>query len=138
MSKDMFRGKRTANGKWIEGYAFKQHRSSKGEECYIRTYETDYYVDPKTVGQFTGFCDKNKCKAFEGDILSHCDGLDYGVIKYGEYTNPFSHGQHIGFYVDWVAGENKGELRKDLGYWLKAGTAEIVGNVYDNPELINN
>ena len=38
--------------------------------------------------------------------------------------------------MEWLCGEDKNVLRKDLGYWLSAGTAEIVGNIHDNVELI--
>lgn len=138
MSKAIFRGKDKRSDNWIEGtldnidepYRILFRNPKRNNNVEIHTVVTE------TVGQFTGFCDKNKRKAFQGDILSHCGGLDYGVIKYGEYSNPFTQGQHIGFFIDWVAGEDKDDLRKDLGYWLKAGTAEIVGNIYDNTELL--
>lgn len=45
-------------------------------------------------------------------------------------------GQDIGFYVEWVSDRDRNIHRKDLGYWLSAGTAEIVGNIHDNPELL--
>lgn len=93
-------------------------------------------VDCETTGQFTGYCDESQHNAFEGDILSYCSGVNYGVIKYGRYSNPFSIGQDIGFYVEWVSDRGRNIHRKDLGYWLSTGTAEIVGNIYDNPELM--
>lgn len=139
MDERMFRGKRADNEEWIEGSLLQVDwcdKPSTGAIAPNTPVSTFYPIIPETVGQFTGHTDKNKCKAFEGDILSHCSGLDYGVIRYGEYSNPFSPGQHIGFYVEWVSGEDINVLRKDLGYWLKAGTAEIVGNIHDNPELI--
>ena len=134
-----FRGKRADNEEWVKGSLVGIDWCDK-PSTYSITPNTPvsifYPVIPETIGQFTGYCDKNCRLAFLGDILSHCSGLDYGVIRYGEYSNPFSPGQHIGFYVEWVFGEDKDELRKDLGYWLRAGTAEIVGNIHDNPELI--
>jgi hypothetical protein len=39
----------------------------------------------------------------------------------------------IGFYVDWT--EDKC-LRKDLGYWIDMVYAMPVGNIFDNPELL--
>lgn len=41
--------------------------------------------------------------------------------------------EYCGFYVDWKSERN---FRKDLGYWVHMVDAEIVGNIYDNPELI--
>lgn len=139
MDKRLFRGKRADNEGWIEGSLSQVDWCDK-PSTYLIAPNTPvsvfYPVIPETVGQFTGYCDKNQHNAFEGDILSHCSGLDYGVIRYGEYSSPFSIGQDIGFYVEWVSGEDINVLRKDLGYWLSAGTAEIVGNIHDNPELI--
>lgn len=140
--KYLFRGKRKDNGEWIYGYYCVFNGMI---HCIYTGYaETDcgdiypdyYEVDPDTVGQFTGYCDESQHNAFEGDILSYCSGLNYGVIKYGRYSSPFSIGQDIGFYVEWVSDRDRNIHRKDLGYWLSAGTAEIVGNIYDNPELL--
>lgn len=108
-----------------------------GNQSYVNNaYATMFEVDPETVGQFTGYCDESQHNAFEGDILSYRSGLNYGVIKYGRYSSPFSIGQDIGFYVEWVSDRGRNIHRKDLGYWLSAGTAEIVGNIHDNPELL--
>ena len=93
------------------------------------------YTD--TVGQFTGLTDKNGKRAFEHDVIKHHFGNEIGVIRYGEYRNPFGddiHGGHVGFYVDWVSGKAPELLRKDLAYWMKL--VEILGNIHDNPELL--
>lgn len=150
MDERLFRGKainrdkgyhktRYKNGDWVYGLITRLYdgrfENLPAEMTNINGV-SGIEVDYKTFGQYTGYSDKNNREAFEGDILSHCSGLDYGVIRYGEYSSPFSIGQDIGFYVEWVSGEDKNVLRKDLGYWLSAETAEIVGNIYDNPELI--
>ena len=71
--------------------------------------------------------------AFEFDLIKHHFGNEVGVIRYGPYRNPFNDdkfAEHIGFYVDWIAGEDKKVLRKDLGYWL--AVTEIAGNIFEN------
>lgn len=35
--------------------------------------------------------------------------------------------------MDWSESRN---YRKDLGYWINMVNAEVVGNIFDNPELI--
>ena len=138
----LFRGK-NKHGKWYYGYYTEGYyldgtpvswievvdRKKKDTECPT--------VSPNTVGQFTGLTDKNGKRAFEHDVIKHHFGDEIGVIRYGEYRNPFgddSHGGHVGFYVDWVSGTEPGLLRKDLAYWMKI--VEIIGNIHDNPELL--
>lgn len=93
------------------------------------------YTD--TLGQFTGLTDKVGHKAFEHDVIKHHFGDEIGVIRYGKYNNPFGDdgfGGHAGFYVDWISGTYPQTLRKDLGYWMEM--VEIIGNIHDNPELL--
>lgn len=62
-------------------------------------------------------------------------GEVYAPVKFGEYQSCFDSAStiHVGFYVDW--NENH-DFRKDLGYWIKMVDAEVVGNIFDNPELL--
>ena len=102
MREILFRGKRTDNGEWVKGYLYITHTGAHEIGSYdaeINIERFTFDVIPETVGQFTGHTDKNKCKAFEGDILSHCGGSDYGVIRYGEYSSPFSIGQDKGYRI---------------------------------------
>lgn len=120
---------------WVYGGIF----PGTGDFSVIYTFDPiekrSVYSD--TVGQFTGLTDKNGKKAFEHDVIQHHFGDEIGVIRYGEYRNPFgddNFGRHVGFYVDWVSGKDSELLRKDLGYWMNI--TEIIGNIHDNPELL--
>lgn len=138
MREILFRGKHKSCGKWCEGNLHIDKQSvaiitpdNTPLGCYGQ-------VDPATVGQFTGFTDKNGRKAFEGDCINHHFGPEIGIIRYGQYRNTFNDDQfaaHIGFYVEWK-GPQANSLRKDLGFWLSLDGVSVIGNIHDNPELL--
>jgi len=77
-------------------------------------------VIPETVGQFTGLTDKNGAKIFEGDIL-HFDGIVNCLVS-------FVDGQFVVYNIrPFTALKIK---------MLDYGECEIIGNIHDNPELL--
>ncbi|MEK5178241.1 YopX family protein [Paenibacillus odorifer] len=123
-----FRGKRIDNSEWIEGYYAYRHDE---EKHYIvvetvstqgyNTYFTDYEVDPNTVGQYTGLNDKNGRKICEGDIIRWHERVT------ADYQITFTEGV---FCLDSNGLNNFYHHREDLVKW------EVIGNIYENPELI--
>lgn len=156
MREGLYRGKRINSGEWIEGYYYKVQETV---HCFNEDYEknpvpihhfiiftrtTDWELPmqpyqteiiPETLCQFTGLYDKNGKKIWENDIIKYHFGEIYAPIKYGCYQNCFDSqkAEHIGFYVDWP---DEKCLRKDLGYWINMVDAVPVGNVFDQPELL--
>ena len=133
----LYRAKQMDNGEWIGGYLY-----GILERRYILWGMTNdvpdmVEVDPSTICQCTGLMDKNGMLIWENDIIKYHFGNVYAPIKYGEYKSCFDSTPtgHIGFYVDWT-GTTKENMRKDLGYWINMICAEVVGNMFDNPELL--
>ena len=96
-----------------------------------------YRVNLNTICQCTGLKDKNGKLIFENDIVKDLFSDTAAPIRYGRYQSCFDSTkvEHVGFYVDWSGKYNK-NYRKDLGYWIHMVDAEIIGNAFDNPELL--
>lgn len=140
MREILFKAKSVVNGEWFEGYYLKKYDLLEKEEhfIYIENKPNKWIcteVDPETLCQFTGLCDKNGKKIWENDIIKYHFGEIYAPIKYGYYQNCFDSQktEHLGFYVDWTGDKC---LRKDLGYWIDMVYAMPVGNIFDNKELL--
>ena len=115
MREILFRGKRVDNGKWTEGYFFKSW-----DKVFLLWGMTGdcpnmEEVVPETVGQFTGLCDKNGKKIFEGDIVESPNGTQ-GFIEWQNAECAFL----VNIGDDW-------QTMDDCPY-------EVVGNIYDNKE----
>lgn len=111
-------------------------------------------VKPETVGQFTGLTDKNGKKIFEGDIIRYNTVNDFdchSVVKFGEYEQDGSAGEYnprdcIGWYVevdnftcpDWADDDPIyfNDYLKQQNLLEVSDECEIIGNIWDNPELL--
>ncbi len=149
MREILFRGKRY-NGEWVKGYYFKaKQRVDRTTLCaYISVPHPklkmipsdDYMVDPDTVSEFTGLCDKKGKRIFEGDIVAvPCDrrGNEYiGVVEFGEIPN--GDNRYTGFYIKWDNPDIVGSVRCSLLWWrdTKDRYLKVIGNKWDNPELL--
>lgn len=126
MREILFRGKRTENGEWVEGYLvgagdcmlIPRDSIHCGGEGFKEGYA--YVVDPQTVGQCTGLCDRNDEWIFEGDVVRGVDRLNKGLEVCGHV------GYENGSFV--IVDDIMTHYR-----WLDYDV-EIIGNIYDNPE----
>lgn len=131
MREILFRGKRTDNGEWVYGYVNETTVcGASGSKIATvinkkprKPYDDDWWeIDPSTVGQYTGMDDRNDTKIFEGDIV---EGNWLGEISRYQICYDKGLASFIG-----LRGIGYTTFTYDLDEF------EIIGNVYDNPELL--
>lgn len=122
-----FRGKRVDNGEWIEGDLI---HNIIGHKCFIRSCELSpiIAVEDRTVCQNVTVCGEEHEIVYEGDIVS--------FPSFNEQYN-------LGFIAwkndRWVLKNKSGKelmplMKIDYEDWEQA---KVVGNIYDNSELLN-
>jgi uncharacterized phage protein (TIGR01671 family) len=125
-----FRGKRITNNEFFIGDLRNGIKMSKNR-AWIHNENGLCEIELKTIGQFTGLTDKNGKEIFEGDILGGINSGDFiqwcDKCKSFEVfsTNDYCYScEHDFFWCDIVDGCESKEV-------------EVIGNIYDNPELLN-
>lgn len=130
MRESFFRGQTKSDKKWIYGNLLQTGNGTYVIQNYF-PFEGigKYEVDPETVCQYTGLTDKNGRKIFEGDIVRYTDEV-IGKEKVDEIKYNETHAAFCRLH--------KSEM--GLQYLLIdeaiANKIEVIGNTFDNPELI--
>lgn len=124
----LFRAKKETDGKWVEGLP--NYCSDNGSITKFETYGPHssgvYTVDPDTICQYTGLTDKNGHKIFENDIVR---GRMHGTYGYRMYTGV------VEYYRDGFKA-NVNPKSDFCDYKNIPDRCEVLGNVFDNPDLI--
>ena len=123
MREVLFRGKRTDNGEWVKGYLYITHIGAHEIGSYdaeINIERFTFDVIPETVGQYTGLTDKNGKRIFEGDIVDYISSDVIGNPKTGTII--------VEDMTDYDT----------MIYLNHANELKLIGNIHDNPELLNN
>ena len=135
MREILFRGKRLDNGDWVYGYYVHIGPVSCQRAYIIPEYASSLYVnevDPSTVGQYTGLKDKNGKRIWEGDIID-------ASAEWWDASGPAGHSSPIipvewcEYYCGFYPFAN---YDCDCGVFIYANNCIVIGNVHDNPELL--
>ncbi len=107
----------------------------KGHHHLIQDINTnhDVFVNPKTLGEFTGILDKHNSEVFEGDIVSQQKKGDNFPSK---WVVTFEH-QHVGFILKRLNWYSKFNITYGDGEIYIDETIEVIGNIHKHPTLIN-
>ena len=110
--------------------------SSYGLEETILFATMWYRVDKETLGQYTGLKDKNEKEIYEGDILElNKDGRIFYGTSVGLLAKKY---QLVGFKDGaFMTCRNKHLIDDyDTYLWIISKYSTVAGNIYDNPELL--
>lgn len=133
----LFKAKRVDNGEWVTGYYVKGldmydkevHLIFEPATIFYSNGETDGWneIDPPTICQCTGLKDKNGNLIWENDIVFVTDGNGCsGQIDTGVGEIDFLDGL---WYIS-------GKVQNALYDIDKCFQLEVIGNIFDNPDLL--
>lgn len=124
------KAKRTDNGEWVIGGLVRYGFTGRKKYYIVPSYASDLYaleIDPSTICWCTGRKNKNGKLIYENDIM----------VAYYDEENP-EHGTYVMVVwreYEWVTVENNSDDHCPLDdFTIKH--FEVVGNIFDNPELL--
>lgn len=128
-----FKGKSISTGKWLYGCLLK---NEEGKFAVVKPFKVNMdnecsccEVDEETIGQFTGLKDKNGKEIYEGDILTS-ERKVIGWVQGGVRGYCYDV-----VYIDHPQGEKRWSLYGTVVNDYP-GKLEVIGNIYDNRELL--
>ena len=132
MREILFKAKRKDNGEWVEGYYVYDNVKNKAFICTTRLLYGWLQkvmwieVDSNTICQFTGMTDKNGVRIWENDVVWLVyDGKEH------IYQIVWDNSE-----LDFKATNGKENYGTNFEYLLCCEEIEVIGNIFDNKELL--
>ena len=123
-----FRGKRLSTREWVYGSLIQWKDGTMTIITENKEDHSEFYVNPDTVGQYTGLQDRNGKEIYEWDILVQEYQDNHGLFK--DYFE--ARWEDAGFVGICLNNESKGFTDA-----LESCTDYLIcGNRWDNPELL--
>ena len=128
------RGKRIDTGEWVYGSLIQWKDGTMTIITENKEDHSEFYVNPDTVGQYTGLKDRNEREIYEGDILM-CIGQRWDNKGHKYYRKVlFENGSfcmNVKYYRinSPLCNHIVTIVNKELDW-------EVIGNIHDNPELL--
>ena len=130
-----FRGK-NLKGQWHYGLLCHDKTKDSDYEWFISNSAGKpyaFWAIPETIGQFTGLHDKNGKEIYEGDMIRD-DYTDEDIlIEY--YSVVVWDGKSCQWAIDNSFAKDGSSFTNLVEYFGRE-TLEIIGNVFENPDLV--
>lgn len=142
MREILFKAKRKDNGEWVSGGTIVQFLDDGIRSFYMPQFNekcdcthddaTDdilvfencrfYKVNPDTICQYTGYKNKIGALIWENDVIQY--DIYFGIVVFNEGA----------FEIKWI--DDSCNLREEIYFWATERNIAVVGNKFDNPELL--
>lgn len=116
----------TCNGQWVIGLL--AHKDGKWYISNKAGMPFAYEVRPDTICQYTELTDKNGNRIWENDICDRKEPFPE-IVRYheGDWTLDYSYAFKKEYGFNFC----------NLGFYVcERNCVEVIGNVFDNPELL--
>ena len=136
----LFKAKRIDNGEWVQGYLYGIWEKRYILWGMINDIPNMIEVDPSTICRCTGLKDKNGNLIWEGDIILFQRDNDDCPFTNKDTKKRLGKVFYKGFRTTFAIGMGKngsGSINDDLWKYVQNGNrVEVIGNIFDNPELL--